>query len=103
MRLFRLFTTLAIMASLWTGVLAQSSGFDTTRMDRSTEACDDFFQFANGTWLKNTEIPPSQSRWGSFNILAENNRDTLHEILDASLKSKAPAHSNMQMISDFYA
>src|SRR6476661_8827864 len=103
MRPFRLIVTLGVVLSLWTATLAQSSGFDTTRMDRTADACDNFFQFANGTWVKNTQIPPSQSRWGSFNILFESNRDTLHEILESSLKTKAPAHSNMQMISDFYA
>jgi putative endopeptidase len=94
---------LAVIVSLWTGTLAQSSGFDTSRMDRSANACDDFFQFANGTWVKNTEIPPSQSRWGSFNILQESNRDVLHEILEKAAKQKAKIGSNMQLIGDFYA
>lgn len=101
--LTRFATAVAVIFSLWSGVLAQSSGFDTTRMDRSADACEDFFQFANGTWIKNTEIPPSQSRWGSFNTLAESNRDVLHEILEKAVKEKAPAGSNMQLIGDYYA
>jgi putative endopeptidase len=72
-------------------------------MDRSADACDDFFQFANGTWVKNTEIPPSQSRWGSFSILAESNRDVLHDILENAAKQKAARGSNTQLIGDFYA
>ncbi|MEO6654686.1 MAG: M13 family metallopeptidase [Pyrinomonadaceae bacterium] len=102
-RFFRSVIALAIVLSISNGVLAQSSGFDTTRMDRSADACDDFFQFANGTWLKNTEIPASQSRWGSFNILGESNRDILHDILENAAKQKAAKGSNMQMIGDFYA
>ena len=35
----------------------QNKGFDTKRMDTTTDACNDFFQYANGTWLKSTEIP----------------------------------------------
>ena len=81
---------------------AQSKGFDTSRMDRSTEACTDFFQFANGTWLKTTEIPPSESRWGSFNILANNNNSLLREILESASKTKSAPGSDAQMIGDFY-
>lgn len=97
------FLTVALMAlSIYTCALAQSSGFDTTRMDRSADACDDFFQFANGSWVKNTAIPPSQSRWGSFNMLAESNRDTLHEILENSLRQKKMS-PDMKLFADFYA
>src|SRR5438445_8994005 len=103
MRFFRSVTALAVVLAIWSGALAQSSGFDTTRMDRSADACDDFFQFANGTWVKNTEIPPSQSRWGSFNILSESNRDVLHDILENAVKQNAPAGSDIRLIGDFYA
>jgi len=102
-RRFRFVISLAVMLSLWSGVLAQSSGFDTSRMDRTADACDDFFQFANGTWVKNTEIPASQPRWGTFNMLAESNRDVSHDILEAAAKTKAPAGSSMQLIGDYYA
>ena len=59
---FRSIAVIAVAFSICNGAFAQSSGFDPSRMDRSADACDDFFQFANGTWIKNTEIPPSQSR-----------------------------------------
>src|SRR5438067_3427514 len=101
-RYFRFITALAVVLSIYAGAMAQSTGFDTSRMDRSADACDDFFQFANGTWVKNTEIPPSQSRWGSFNILAETNRDVLHDILENAAKQKSLAGSNAQLIGDFY-
>ncbi|CAN5427879.1 M13 family metallopeptidase [soil metagenome] len=101
--LFRLIATFAIVFSICNGVLAQSSGFDTSRMDRSADACDDFFQFASGTWVKNTEIPPSQSSWGSFQMLRDSNVDVTHSILESAGKTKAPAGSSMQLIGDFYA
>ncbi len=100
---FRLMTTLVVLMSIYTSAMAQSSGFDTSRLDRSADACEDFFQFANGTWVKNTQIPPSQSRWGSFNILSENNRDVLHEILERSAKEKAAAGTNTKLVGDYYA
>jgi putative endopeptidase len=79
-------------------------GFDKSRMDDTVQACADFYQYTNGRWLKKTEIPAAFPSWGSFNILAENNRKTLHEILEeASKNSKAPAGSNEQKIGDYYA
>jgi putative endopeptidase len=90
------------MASLYAGALAQSKAFDTTRMDTSTEACADFFQYANGAWLKSTEIPASQSSWGSFNILADRNRDILKIILERASTGGAAKGSNIQLIGDYY-
>ena len=100
---FRSITALAIALSIYSGAMAQSSGFDTSRMDRSADACDDFFTYASGTWVKNTEIPPSQSRWGTFNMLAESNRDVSHDILESAAKQKAASGSSLQLIGDYYA
>ncbi|HEX6124620.1 MAG TPA: M13 family metallopeptidase [Pyrinomonadaceae bacterium] len=100
---FRFATAMTVLFSLCFTTFAQSKGFDTKRMDTSADACNDFFQFANGTWLKTTEIPASESRWGSFNILANNNNTMLKEVLEASAKKKSPAGSDAQLIGDFYA
>ncbi|CAA9412127.1 MAG: Metallopeptidase [uncultured Pyrinomonadaceae bacterium] len=86
-----------------TVAVAQNVAFDVTRMDDSVEACTDFFQYANGNWIKKTEIPAAYSRWGSFNILAENNNNALRGILDANAKTKAAPGSNEQLIGDYYA
>jgi putative endopeptidase len=97
---------LALACVLGLAAAAQQGGrgFDKSRMDASAAACNDFYQFANGTWLKTTEIPAAFSSWGSFNILAENNRKTLHEILEESSKnSKAKSGSVEQKIGDYYA
>jgi putative endopeptidase len=100
---FRFTVALTVLLSVWTSVSAQSIGFDIRRMDTSADACTDFFQYSNGAWVKNTEIPAAYSRWGSFNILGENNNNLLREILDANAKNKAAAGSNEQLIGDFYA
>ena len=100
--IFRL-TTFLIVATAIVAVNAQNKGFDTSRMDTSVEACTDFFEYANGTWLKNTEIPASQSRWGTFNILADNNNAALRDILENAMKTRAANGTDTQLIGDFYA
>ena len=47
------------------------SGIDFAGMDTSVRPQDDFFAYANGTWVETTEIPGDQSGWGSFNILRD--------------------------------
>lgn len=101
-RIFQTFTALCVLASLWCGALAQSSGFDTSRLDRDANACDDFFQFANGTWLKNTQIPASQSSWGSFSILQESNREVLRGILEKAAEQRAADGTSLRLIGDYY-
>ena len=99
---FKFFISLVILLSVWTTALAQSKGFDTSRMNTSAEACTDFFEFANGTWLKNTQIPSAYSSWGTFNMLAENNRDVLKTLLETASKNRAAKGSDAQLIGDFY-
>ena len=68
------------------------------------KATDNFFMFANGDWIKNNPIPATESIWGSFNILRDNNRKLLHKILDSASNLKdLKKGSNAQLIGDFYA
>ena len=46
-------------------------GINTSFMDKTVKPSDNFFQFVNGTWLKNTEIPADKTSWGSFNELRQ--------------------------------
>ena len=79
--------------------------FDVKNMDTSVKPQDDFFSYANGTWLKNTPIPPEESRWGSFNELIEKNNDALHEVAEKAVKT--PMHPKLapeaQKVADYYA
>ena len=54
-------------------------------MDTEVRPQDDFYNFVNGTWMKNTEIPDDKTRWGSFNELRENtDADVLNILKDAA-------------------
>ncbi|HEY1232426.1 MAG TPA: M13 family metallopeptidase N-terminal domain-containing protein, partial [Candidatus Binatia bacterium] len=86
---------------------------DSANIDTSVKPEDDFFRYANGSWLKKNPVPPEYSRWGSFNELIEKNNDALHEIAEkaADLQQRAAGQSNVdktaaldvQKVGDFYA
>ena len=78
---------------------------DPQDMDTSVKAADDFFSYANGGWIKRTEIPPQYSRWGSFNELIEKNNDALHEIVDKAEKIKVDPRMapETEKVGDYYA
>src|SRR5438477_11181480 len=78
---------------------------DPSNMDTSVKPADDFFLYANGGWIKRTEIPPEYSRWGSFNQLIEHNNDALHAIAEKAAKTKADPKTapELQKVGDYYA
>src|SRR5690554_3720270 len=71
-------------------------------MDISMSPKDDFFQFANGTWIKNNPVPPSESRWGSFNELDKINKEKLTRIIEEAANTEAEKGSDFQIIGDYY-
>ncbi|MEY2481463.1 MAG: putative endopeptidase [Verrucomicrobiota bacterium] len=76
---------------------------DPTNMDPSVKPQDDFFMYANGGWIKRTEIPPQESRWGSFNQLIEKNNDALHDIAEkAAQQADAKTAPEVQKVGDYY-
>src|SRR5437660_1048440 len=78
---------------------------DPKNVDPSVKPGDDFFSYANGAWIKRTEIPPEYSRWGAFNELIERNNDSLHTI--AAKTSQTPVDPKLapetQKVGDYYA
>ena len=81
---------------------APRGGFSIGSLDTSANACTDFFQFACGNWVKANPIPNDRSRWGTFNELADRNRNTLREILDGAISAGAKASPSDQMLANFY-
>jgi putative endopeptidase len=78
-------------------------GIDPADMNPSVAACQDFNQYANGGWLKANPIPSDQSEWGSFSVLEEQNRESLHQVLEKVSKAANAPGSDDQKVGDFYA
>ena len=81
---------------------ARTVFFDKAGMDTTVKPGDDFFSYANGKWVKDTKIPGTETSWGSFNILYNDNQKKLHTILeDLSGKDNADG-SKEQKVADLY-
>ncbi|WP_242916544.1 M13 family metallopeptidase [Pontibacter liquoris] len=79
-------------------------GLELANMDTTVDPCTDFYQYANGGWIKNNPIPASESRWGSFNELAERNNTVLRSLLtEAAANTTAEKGTPAQLVGDFYA
>jgi putative endopeptidase len=61
-------------------------GFDTAGMDTTVQPGDDFYEYANGTWAKNTPIPADKSNYGMFTVLDDLSRDRTHQIIEEQSK-----------------
>jgi putative endopeptidase len=72
-------------------------------MDTTVSPSTDFFEYADGNWLKKTEIPAAYSGWGSFYILNDNNLDKIKGILlNVEKEKNAKNGSSAQLVGDFY-
>jgi predicted metalloendopeptidase len=56
-------------------------------MDTSVSPADDFYNYVNGKWMKQTVIPNDRSRWGSFDELGKRADSMSLAVLEESIKS----------------
>ena len=92
-----------MIAAMPMGVDAQNkSGLVMSNLDKTVKPADDFYQFATGGWQKNNPLPAAYSRFGSFDLLAENNNKQINGILTELQKKKYKTGTIEQKLSDFY-
>jgi putative endopeptidase len=81
---------------------ATAPGIDLAGIDRTVAPGDDFFRYANGSWLKETQIPPDRSVYGTGAILVELTTRRTVALIRAAAAS-APAGTDARKIGDYYA
>ncbi|MGB7586607.1 MAG: M13 family metallopeptidase, partial [Terriglobales bacterium] len=77
-------------------------GITVANMDLAVKPGDNFYDYANGGWIKRTEIPPDRSRIGVFTKLADLSDKRTAAIIEEAAKANAPAGSNARKIADLY-
>src|SRR5580658_6992492 len=78
-------------------------GLDLSARKLSVKPGDDFYTYANGTWVDSFVIPPDRSSYGSFTKLTELSEQRVRDLIEAASKTLAAPGSNAQKVGDFYA
>jgi predicted metalloendopeptidase len=87
-------TAMLAAAGLWVSVACAQTDVDT-----GIQPGDDFFAYANGGWLRSTEIPAGKERWDARSEIAERTRQQVVALVDDAMA--APAGSPARKVADF--
>ena len=75
---------------------------DISTFNKDIRPQDDLFQYVNGTWLKETEIPGDKTNYGAFTVLADLSEKRLKDIVNELSEGEFKKGSDEQKVSDFY-
>ena len=81
---------------------AEVPAIDINNFDEAIDLKADFYQWATGGWQKNNPLKPEFSRYGSFDVLRENNEIRINELFSEMAEAKAEVGTVEQKISDLY-
>ncbi len=92
----------ALAVAACTGEKKMNAGIKAENLDQTARPGDDFYQFANGGWIAANPITDEYSRFGSFDKLAEDNRQQLKDLIDGIVAADNEFGTNAQKIADIY-
>ena len=79
-------------------------GFDVSILDHNVKACDNFYDFATGNWKNLHPMPADRSRYGSFDLVADHNREALRTVLEEAAANRSALKGSVeQKIGDYFA
>lgn len=76
-------------------------GIATENMDTSVQPGENFYEFVNGGWLANTEVPSDRSRYGAFSVLSDQAEKRVRGIIESAASNDTPT-ADEKRIGDFY-
>ena len=85
------------------GVSKTTTGIDLANLDTTVLAGESFYQYAAGGWMRNNPLPEEFSRFGTFDQLAENNREQVKTLIEGLAAQPHEAGSVAQKIGDLYS
>ena len=102
MKRLTLFLATALMMTACATADKQVPAIDSNNFDESIVRNDDFYQWATGGWQKNNPLKPEYSRYGSFDVLRENNEIRINDLFSQMIETEAEFGTIEQKISDLY-
>ena len=88
----------------WNGSVAESLlRFNPKNIDHSVDACEDFYQYTCGGWLKANPRPADSAWWGGEDVLEQHNTAVLREILERARHPDPKRSATMRVLGDYYA
>ncbi|MDZ4849191.1 MAG: M13 family metallopeptidase [Pirellulaceae bacterium] len=79
-----------------------TSGIRLDNFSKEIQPGDDFYRYVNDAWMKRTEIPSDQARYGAFIILDENVKAQVKQIIEDVGSKTTPSTGPEQQVGDFY-
>jgi len=101
-RTLKLAACALVLISFLAAHAQETHGINVANIDNSVKPGDNFYLYANGNWIKRTEIPADRPGIGVFAALADLSNKRTADLIEEAAKSNAPAGSGQRKIADLY-